>query len=104
MHPHVCHSCNDPSDSIHSYHERIVRNLNIFDAKTFIQYSYRKIRCSHCGIVIEDLKDYLKKLWHYKYARCAEKFLDYWCSLHSRVNSDLLWLLPKPLKICLRHY
>lgn len=51
----VCHRCNNPSDSIHSYHERIVRDLNIFDAKTFIQYSYRKIRCPHCGIVIEDL-------------------------------------------------
>lgn len=27
------------------------------------------------------LKDYLKRLWQYKYARCAQKFLDYWRSL-----------------------
>ena len=27
------------------------------------------------------LKDYLKKLWQYKYPKWAEKFLDYWCSL-----------------------
>lgn len=51
----VCHICNSPSKSIHSYHQRTVRDLNIFDAKTFIQYSYRKIRCHRCGIVVEDL-------------------------------------------------
>ena len=27
------------------------------------------------------LKDYLKRLWQYKYPKSAEKFLDYWCSL-----------------------
>lgn len=52
--PH-CHVCNRPSHSIHSYHERTVRDLNIFEAKTFIQYSYRKIRCDRCGVVVEDL-------------------------------------------------
>lgn len=52
----VCHVCNSPSYSIHSYHERTVRDLNIFEAKTFIQYSYRKIRCSKCGIVVEYLE------------------------------------------------
>jgi len=27
------------------------------------------------------LKDYLKRLWQYKYQKSAKKFLDYWCSL-----------------------
>lgn len=27
------------------------------------------------------LKDYLKKLWHYRYPKCAESFLNYWCSI-----------------------
>jgi len=52
----VCHICKGHSYSIHSYHERTVRDLNIFEAKTFIQYSYRKIRCPKCGIVVEELE------------------------------------------------
>lgn len=51
----VCHECNSPSGSIHSYHRRTVRDLNVFDVKTFILYAYRKIRCLSCGIVVEDL-------------------------------------------------
>lgn len=27
------------------------------------------------------LKEYLKRLWKYKYAKCAKKFLKYWCEL-----------------------
>jgi transposase len=27
------------------------------------------------------LKDYLKKLWRYRYPKCAESFLNYWCSI-----------------------
>lgn len=27
------------------------------------------------------LKDYLKKLWQYKYPKCAEKAIEHWCSL-----------------------
>ena len=29
--------------------------MGVFDAKTLIRYSYRKIRCPYCGIVVEDL-------------------------------------------------
>ena len=29
--------------------------MNIFRAKTWIQYGYRKVRCRKCGIVVEDL-------------------------------------------------
>ncbi len=27
------------------------------------------------------LKDYLKKLWRYRYPKCAESFLEHWCSI-----------------------
>jgi transposase len=27
------------------------------------------------------LKDYLKKLWQYRYTKCAESFLNYWCHI-----------------------
>ncbi|MFZ6017719.1 MAG: transposase [Nitrospirota bacterium] len=31
--------------------------------------------------IVYILKDYLKKLWQYKYPKCAESFLNYWCSI-----------------------
>lgn len=51
----LCHECNSPCESIHSYHNRRLRDLNVFDVKTFILYAYRKIRCLYCGVVVEDL-------------------------------------------------
>lgn len=51
----LCHECKGSSNSIHSYHRRTIRDLNIFEVKTFIQYTYRKIRCLFCGTVVEDL-------------------------------------------------
>lgn len=54
-HTPVCHICNSPSNSIHSYNNRTVRDMNVLDARTFINYSYRKIRCLYCGTTVEDL-------------------------------------------------
>jgi len=50
----VCHKCNRAVDKIHSYRERTVRDLNIFDAKTYIKVGYRVVRCPDCGDVVED--------------------------------------------------
>jgi len=38
-----CHKCNSPVERIHSYRERTVRDLNIFDAKSFIRIVYRVV-------------------------------------------------------------
>lgn len=51
----LCHECNSPAYSIHSYRHRTIRDLNVFAVKTYIQYAYRKIRCFFCGTVVEDL-------------------------------------------------
>lgn len=51
----ICHLCHDPAQGIHSYHRRVIRDMNIFGARTWIRYGYRKIRCQRCGIVVEDL-------------------------------------------------
>jgi transposase len=51
----VCHRCKKSVHEIHSYHERIVRDLNIFDAKTFLFVIYRTVKCQLCGDVVEDL-------------------------------------------------
>ncbi len=31
--------------------------------------------------IVYILKDYLKKLWQYRYRKCAESFLKHWCSI-----------------------
>lgn len=51
----VCHNCGSVAKKIHSYNKRMVRDLNIFKAKTFIRYTYRTLRCDRCGLVVEDL-------------------------------------------------
>jgi len=53
-HP-VCHGCKKSIKEIHSYNERIIRDLNIFDAKTFLFVIYRTVKCQSCGNVVEDL-------------------------------------------------
>lgn len=51
----VCHKCQRKVKQIHSYHKRRIRDLNIFDAKSFISVAYRRLRCPHCGSVVEEL-------------------------------------------------
>ncbi|MCX5841091.1 MAG: ISL3 family transposase [Deltaproteobacteria bacterium] len=51
----ICHVCQRPAQGVHSYHQRMIRDMNVFEAKTWIRYSYRKVRCRKCGVVVEDL-------------------------------------------------
>lgn len=51
----VCHRCKRSIKEIHFYNERTVRDLNIFDAKTFIFVIYRTVKCQWCGNVVEDM-------------------------------------------------
>ena len=44
------------------------------------------------------LKEYLKRLWQYKYRKSAEKFLDYWCELATQTGSKILRQFVKMLK------
>lgn len=37
----VCHSCKKHAQEIHSYKQRIIRERDIFGAKTFIRIIYR---------------------------------------------------------------
>jgi transposase len=52
----VCHKCGDSTWEIHSLNERTVRDLNIFDARTFLEVSYRTVHCCRCGYVVEELE------------------------------------------------
>ncbi len=49
-----CYRCGSAAKGVHSWRERIVRDLNVFDAKTFIRVVYRVVRCPNCGDVIEE--------------------------------------------------
>ncbi len=51
----TCHICKRSTKQIHSYNERTVRDLNIFDAKTFLCVIYRAVKCQFCGNVVEEL-------------------------------------------------
>jgi len=51
-----CHECGNQSKNIHSYDNRIIRDLDIMNKKVYINIEYRKIRCKNCGCVrVEDL-------------------------------------------------
>ncbi len=52
----VCYKCGKKIKEIHSYNKRTVRDLNIFNAKTFITVSYRTVRCFTCGDVVEKIE------------------------------------------------
>jgi len=51
----ICHRCKRTIKEIHSYNERTIRDINIFDAKTFISVTYRTVKCGWCGNVVEYL-------------------------------------------------
>jgi transposase len=52
----ICHECGSEADSIHSWHQRILRDLNFGSNPGLMIYKYRKIVCSECGsIKVEQL-------------------------------------------------
>jgi len=51
----ICRRCRSVCPSVHSYAERCVRDMNVFDFKTTVTCCYRKVRCINCGIVVEDI-------------------------------------------------
>jgi transposase len=51
----ICHCCKRSIREIHSFNSRTVRDLNIFDMKTFISVIYRTVKCCWCGNVVEDM-------------------------------------------------
>ncbi|HCU21754.1 MAG TPA: hypothetical protein DF698_02455 [Candidatus Atribacteria bacterium] len=51
----VCHHCQQRGAKIHSYHERMVRDLNCFDAQTVLWIGYRTVKCTTCGNTVEEL-------------------------------------------------
>lgn len=51
-----CHVCGEDADSVHSNHSRHVRDLDVAAMSTFLDVSYRKVRCLKCvGVMAEQL-------------------------------------------------
>jgi len=75
-HP-LCTNCYDKGKSIHSTTIRKIRDLNIGNNKVYIENSFRNLRCSTCGIKIEDLEfvssgqHVTKRLEHYIVYLCS---------------------------------
>jgi len=51
----ICSQCRTVCKSVHSYTDRNIRDMNVFDFKTIIACCYRKVRCPNCGIKVEDI-------------------------------------------------
>jgi transposase len=73
-----CHACGRPG-TIHSDHQRIVRDLNLADTRVWLQVRYRKVACPACQRVrVEDLgfvaagQRVTRRLARYIYALCRD--------------------------------
>jgi transposase len=56
------------------------------------------LRINRAITTVYILKDYLKKLWRYKYVRSAEKFLNSWCALAMESRIRPVMAFAKTLK------
>jgi transposase len=46
----LCHECGRPGATVHSQgHHRYIRDLNMASAELWLEVSYRKVWCNHCG-------------------------------------------------------
>lgn len=50
----VCYKCKRPAKTVHAYKQRTIRDLNVFDARTYLRILYRIIVCPRCGYTVED--------------------------------------------------
>ena len=51
----LCSKCKKRVKNIHSYNHRIVRDLNLIDARSYLSVVYRTLRCTRCGPTVEEL-------------------------------------------------
>lgn len=73
----VCPLCGKQARAIHSWHKRLIRDLNIASAEVHLNCSYRRIHCGSCqGSQLEDLEFFdpyrrvTRRLARYIYELC----------------------------------
>lgn len=47
--PKLCGQCGREATRIHEYYERVVRDLPLFDARTYLKLQTCRVWCEHCG-------------------------------------------------------
>ena len=50
----ACYKCKSSAVTIHAYKQRTIRDLKVFDVRTYITATYRIIVCPRCGYSVED--------------------------------------------------
>ena len=50
----VCYKCKGPAKTVHAYKQRTIRDLNVFNARTYLRILYRIIVCPRCGYTVEE--------------------------------------------------
>lgn len=66
----ICAVCGHPADHVHETTKRIVRDLPILDAQTWLIVHRRRIRCPRCGPSVERL------CWLDKYSRVTRRLAE----------------------------
>lgn len=68
--PMTCDGCGRRTGILHDVSERVIRDLPLFDAETYIRMSRRRVRCSRCGPRLERLP------WLHRYARVTRRLAE----------------------------
>ena len=66
----TCDGCGRRVAAVHDVSERVVRDLPLFDAETFIRMPRRRVNCPRCGPKVERLP------WLHRYARVTRRLAD----------------------------
>lgn len=65
--PMLCDGCGRKVSAVHDTAKRVIRDLPLFDAQTFIRLTRRRVQCQSCGPKVERLA------WLHRYARVTTR-------------------------------
>jgi len=68
--PMTCDGCGRKTTAVHDTATRIVRDLPIFDAETYLRLTRRRVHCPRCGPKLERLT------WLHRYARVTARLAE----------------------------
>jgi transposase len=66
----TCDGCGRRATDVHDVSERVIRDLPVFDAETFLRVPRRRVLCSRCGPRLERLP------WLHRYARVTKRLAE----------------------------
>lgn len=66
----TCDGCGRRVAAVHDVSERVIRDLPLFDAETYLRVPRRRVQCPRCGPKVERLA------WLHRYARVTTRLAD----------------------------